>query len=65
MQTYRVLPTLDLAIDIEATCEDEAIKKTDELVGSIIAEACQKMLLLGFQDVNQPDILDGLFDEEI
>ena len=56
MQTYRVLPTLDLAIDIEASDEDEAIKKVDELAGSIIAEACQKLVLLGFQDVNQPDI---------
>ena len=65
MQTYRVLPTLDLAIDIEASDEDEAIKKVDELAGSIIAEACQQLVLLGFQDVNQPDILDGLFDEEI
>ena len=56
MQIYRVMPTVDLAINIEANSEDEAIKKADELVGSIIAEACQKMLLLGFQDVNQPDI---------
>ena len=56
MQTYRVMPTLDLAINIEANDEDEAIKKVDELVGSIIAEACQKLVLLGFQDVNQPDI---------
>ena len=56
MQLYRVMPTLDLAINIEADSEDEAIKKTDDLVGSIIAEACQKLVLLGFQDVNHPDI---------
>ena len=56
MQIYRVMPTLDLAINIEANSEDEAIQKVDELVGSIIAEACQKLMLLGFQDVDQPGI---------
>ena len=51
MKTYRVCPTLDSFIDIEAKSEDEAIIKMIALSKKAVLDCVQKLDSLGFMEL--------------